>query len=87
MSVLSANYTSGTGAHLGESSSLARISTNPKEGSALLVGFPSRSPYQLELKPDADCLVLTDEDTEYEDERDCKDTCRLALGCGRELQW
>lgn len=28
------------------------------EGSALLVGFLPRSPHQLELKPDADCLVL-----------------------------
>lgn len=56
--MLSASYTSGIGAHLGESSSLARISTPMRGTCTLLVGFPSRSPYQLKLKPDADCLVL-----------------------------
>lgn len=56
--MLNANYTSGIGAHLRESSSLARISTPVKGTCTLLVGFPSWSPYQLELKPDADCLVL-----------------------------
>lgn len=56
--MLNANYTSGIGAHLGESSSLARTSTPMRGTCTFLVGFPSWSPYQLELKPDADCLVL-----------------------------